>query len=95
MPGRNALTGEYKGIDEVLGLFGRLASLTDGTFGSELHDVVAGEEHVVGLHVEHGERAGRSLDARLALIGHVREGRLVEVWEGHTDAEAYDAFWSA
>ena len=95
VPGRNALTGEYKGIDEVLGLFGRLASLTDGTFRSDLHDVVAGDEHVVGLHVEHGERAGRSLNARLALIGHVREGRLVEVWEGHTDAEAYDAFWSA
>ncbi len=64
VPGRNALTGEYKGIDEVLGLFGRLASLTDGTFRSDLHDVVAGDEHVVGLHVEHGERAGRSLRRR-------------------------------
>ncbi len=41
VPGRNALTGEYRGIDEVLGLFGRLASLTDGTFRSDLHDVVA------------------------------------------------------
>ena len=67
VPGRNALTGEYKGIDEVLGLFGLLASLTGGTFRSELHDVVAGDEHVVGLHVEHGERAGRSLKASLAL----------------------------
>ena len=44
---------------------------------------------MVGLHIERGERAGRSLNARLALIGHVREGRLVEVWEGHTDAESY------
>ncbi|MEX5719146.1 nuclear transport factor 2 family protein [Geodermatophilus maliterrae] len=26
VPGHNILAGEYKGIDEVLGLFGRLAS---------------------------------------------------------------------
>ncbi|MEX5719145.1 hypothetical protein [Geodermatophilus maliterrae] len=69
--------------------------MTDGTFRSELHDVVASDEHVVGLHTEREERAGRSLSARLALIGHVREGRLVEVREGHTDAASYDVFWSA
>jgi hypothetical protein len=95
VPGRNVLAGEYKGVDEVLGLLGQLAALTDGTFRAELHDVVAGDDHVVGLHAEHGQRAGRSLQARLALIGHVRDGRLAEVWEGHLDAEAFDSFWSA
>src|SRR3712207_9052514 len=85
VPGRNALTGEYKGIDEVLGLFGRLASLTDGTFRSELHDVVAGDEDVVGLHVQHGGRAGGSLNARLALIGHRRGGPLAEGLDVDTD----------
>ena len=95
VPGRNALAGDYKGFDEVLALFGQLAALTDGTFRSELHDVVAGDEHVVGLHAERAQRAGRSLQARLALIGHVRDGRLAEVWEGHLDAEAFDSFWTA
>ncbi|MGY1605803.1 MULTISPECIES: nuclear transport factor 2 family protein [unclassified Geodermatophilus] len=94
VPGRNVLAGDYKGFDEVVALFGRLAALTEGTFRSDLHDVVAGDEHVVGLHTERGQRAGRSLEARLALIGHVRDGRLSEVWEGHLDAEAFDAFWS-
>ena len=95
VPGRNVLTGDYKGFEEVLGLFGQLAAMTDGTFQSQLHDVVAGDDHVVGLHTERGEREGRSLHARLALIGHVRDGRLSEVWEGHLDAEAFDSFWSA
>jgi ketosteroid isomerase-like protein len=95
VPGRNVLNGEYKGFAEVLGLFGRLAAMTDGTFRSELHDVVAGDDHVVGLHTERGRRSGRSLEARLALVGHVRDGRLSEVWEGHLDAEAFDSFWSA
>ncbi|ADB74779.1 nuclear transport factor 2 family protein [Geodermatophilus obscurus] len=94
VPGRNVLTGDYKGFAEVLGLFGQLAAMTDGTFQSELHDVVANDEHVVGLHTERGQRSGCSLEARLALVGHVRDGRLSEVWEGHLDAEAFDSFWS-
>ena len=79
VPGRNVLTGDYKGFDAVLGLFAQLAVMTDGTFQSELHDVVADDEHVVGLHTERAQRSWRSLKARLALVGHVRDGRLGEV----------------
>ena len=53
--GRNQTSGDYKGADNVLGLFGKLAQLTDGTFRVELHDVRSPR------HVAQGRIEGKSL----------------------------------
>jgi hypothetical protein len=36
--------------------------LTGGSFRVEVHDAVAHDEHAVGLHTAHAERAGRTLE---------------------------------
>src|SRR4051794_18416616 len=59
--GRNQTSGDYRGVDEVLGLFGKLFQLTDGTFRVETHDVLASEDHVVVLARVEAQRAGRTL----------------------------------
>jgi ketosteroid isomerase-like protein len=66
-PGRSQLAGDHRGVDAVLGFFGRTMELTGGTFRVEVHDVVANDEHVVGLHEVIAEREGKTLRDRNVL----------------------------
>ena len=50
-PGRSPLAGDHRGVDAVLGFFGRTMELTAGTFRAELHDVVGDDRHAVGMHL--------------------------------------------
>ena len=92
-PGRSQLAGDHRGVDAVLGFFGRTMELTGGTFRVELHDVVANDEHVVGLHTVTAEREGKTLRDRNILVFHARDGRTSEVWQFWTDQYAADAFF--
>jgi ketosteroid isomerase-like protein len=88
-PGRSVLAGDHRGTDAVLGLFGRTMELTAGTFRVELHEVVADDQHTVGLHLATGEREGRTLEDREVLVFHVRDNKVVEAWQYIEDQYAY------
>jgi len=92
-PGRNQLAGDHRGVEAVLGFFGRTMELTGGTFRVEVHDVVASDEHVVGLNSVAAQRAGKTLNGRNALVFHVRDGRATEVWQFWEDQYAADEFF--
>ena len=92
--GRSPLAGDYHGIDEVLGFFQKLSERSDGTFRVTLHDVLANHEHAVGLHTAEGERLGRHLRSRVALVVHVRHEKINEAWAYGYDLYADDAFWA-
>ncbi len=92
--GRGRFTGDKRGRDATFAYFGQLGELTGNTFRAELHDVAASEEHVVGLHRNTGERAGRSLNLREALVFHLRDGKIVEAWEHYEDTQAWDEFFA-
>jgi uncharacterized protein len=93
-PGRSVLAGDHRGIDAVLGFFARTMELTAGSFRAEPHDVIAGDQHVVGLHLVRAERQGRTLADRQVLVAHVRDGKIAEVWEHVEDQYAFDEFFS-
>jgi uncharacterized protein len=38
VPARGAVSGTYRGKEQIVGLFGRLDELSDGTFGIELQE---------------------------------------------------------
>ena len=59
-PGRSPISGDYQGLDQVLSFFGTLGERSGGTFRATLHDVVANDEHVVGIHSSDAERDGLS-----------------------------------
>ena len=90
--GRNPFSGDYKGIEEALTYFGKLVERTGGTFKAELHDVVANDEHAIGMHHDSAERNGNRLDTNEVLLFHVRDGKVTEAWELYTDPYAYDEF---
>jgi ketosteroid isomerase-like protein len=49
VPGRNQLSGDHRGVDAILGFFGKTMELSGGTFRMEVHDVVANDDHAVAL----------------------------------------------
>ena len=93
-PGRSPVAGDYSGIDQVLGFFGRLAERSGGTFRVVLHDVLADHEHGVGLHTAEAEREGRHLHSPVALVLHIRNDKITEAWAHGYDLYADDAFWA-
>ena len=93
-PGRSRLSGDHRGVDDILDFFARTLELTAGTFRIELHDVVANDEHAVALYVARGEREGRSLEDKSVLVIHVRNGRFLETWQHSEDQYAADEFLS-
>ena len=55
--------------------------MTGGSFRVEVHDVVANDEHRIGLNSVHAEREGRALEDNNTLVFHVRDGKVTEVWQ--------------
>jgi ketosteroid isomerase-like protein len=93
-PGRSRLSGDHRGVDDILDYFARTMELTAGTFRVELHDVLANDEHAVALYVARGERQGRTLEDKSVLVSHIGNGKFVETWQHSEDQYAADEFLS-
>ena len=92
VPGRSAISGDYRGHEEVIGMFGRLQELTGGTFALELHDVLASDDHVVVLARSSADRGGKHRLFDVAHVWHVRDGKATEFWGLSVDQYAADEF---
>ena len=93
--GNNPLSGEYKGVDAILGYYGKLFELSDGTFTAELENVkVDGDDTVVATHRDKGQRGGKTLDQDETLTFTISGGKFTRLVENHSDQASYDAFWS-
>jgi len=93
-PGRSPISGDFKGVDEVLGNFAKSFELTDGTFSVELHDVLANDEHGVALATVKGERNGKKLNDNYTHVVHFRDGQVAESWVHQWDQYAVDEFFA-
>jgi uncharacterized protein len=93
--GNNPLSGDYKGVDDILTYYGQLFELSGGTFSAELKTVAAeGDDKVVATHRNKGQRDGKTLDQDETLTFTLADGKFTRLEEHHSDAAAYDAFWS-
>ncbi len=94
VPGANAMSGDYRGRDEIIRFLRRTSELTGGTYRVEPLWVVADDEHVVAVYRARGERKGRSLDIEQALLVGVRAGLWVDIRAQPLDQAAFDVFWA-
>jgi ketosteroid isomerase-like protein len=94
VPGRNPLSGDYRGKEQVFALFGKLAEQTGGTFHAEVHDLLANDTHGVGLVTVTATRGDRSLTVNQVNVLHLRDGKVTEGWIASTDQQAEDEFWA-
>ena len=94
-PGRSQISGTFRGREAVFGAFAKLPELTQGTFRiEEDHDFLGTDEHGVALFRVTGTRGGKTLNANVCEVVHVRNGQVVEEWISSDDQYAWDDFWS-
>ena len=93
VPGTSQLAGDYKGIDAVLGYYGKLGQLTDGTFEADLIDVHAdGAGHVMALHQITATRGGVTRVSRGSILFSFIGNKITDLLELHADLAGDDAF---
>jgi uncharacterized protein len=96
IPGNNRFTGEHKGRDAVLDLYGQLFEQSGGTYRADLKSVDArGDQQVVSVHRGTAQREGRTLDATEFLTFTVENGMITRIESSFSPADeaAEDAFW--
>jgi ketosteroid isomerase-like protein len=93
-PGRNELSGTFRGKDEVFANLQKNMELTGGTFRLDIHALVADDEHAVALLRARAERDGKTLDDNTVQVFHIKDGKVTESWLNPSDAYASDEFWA-
>jgi uncharacterized protein len=95
VPGSGVMAGVYRGRDEIFRFLARLPKETDGTYGSELRDVLASDERAAALYTARGTRRERTLELDQVLLFRIGDGLVREVLALPSDPETFDAFWAA
>ena len=93
-PGDGPLAGDYAGIDDTLGMFGRTFELTDGTFRAEPVSVMGSDSTAAAIMEITAQRNGADLSTRSILTASVRDGKITEVWHLNEDPNSLHAFFA-
>ena len=96
VPGNNQFTGEHKGRDELINLYGGLFDVSGGTYHAALESVEArGPDQVVSVHRGTAQREGKTLDTKETLTFTIEDGKITRIVSSFTpeDEAAEDSFW--
>jgi uncharacterized protein len=94
VPGRGVMAGTYRGREAIFRFLAKLPRETDGTYGSELIDVLASDDRAAALYRARGTRHGRVLELDQVLLFHVEYGLIRHVLALPSDPDAFEAFWA-
>jgi ketosteroid isomerase-like protein len=94
VPGRGVMAGTYRGRDAIFRFLVALPKQTDGTYRSELIDVLASDDRAAALYRARGERHGRMLELDQVLLFRIEGSRVREVLALPSDADAFETFWA-
>jgi ketosteroid isomerase-like protein len=87
------LAGEYRGKQEVLAFFGKMAEVYGGTLRLEVVDILANDQHGVVLTREQGESAGKAVAWNGVQVWTFRDGRCARFLA--VNDGTYNRFWLA
>ena len=94
VPGQSLMSGVFRGRDEIFRFLARLPKETNGTYGSELRDVLVSDDRAAALYRARGARDGRTLELDQVLLFRIEGGLVREVLALPSDPEAFEAFWA-
>jgi ketosteroid isomerase-like protein len=94
LAGNNRFTGDHKGRDNILGMYGEMAELTGGTMQAVLGDVYATEHGAVALYTAKATRNGKSIKEKYALVFQLVDGKAVDIDDVPLNGTVNDAFWA-
>ena len=94
VPGTSSLSGDYVGKEDILTRWfapGMPEWLT--SWESEIHAILADDEHAVGLVRNAVGRGGETFQLDSVFVCHVVDGKLTEGWVVPVDQAVFDAVW--
>jgi uncharacterized protein len=94
VPGGGVMGGDHRGREAIFRFLARLPKETDGTYSSELLDVLASDERAAALYRARGSRHGRELELDQVLLFRIEDGLVREVLALPADPGAFEAFWA-
>jgi uncharacterized protein len=94
MPGSNRFTGDHKGIDNMLAMYGEMGTMTDGTIRANLTDIYATDHSAVATYTLTAKRKGKKISDRYALSFQLVNGKAIDMDEAAVDGKVNDAFWA-
>ncbi len=93
-PGAASWPAPTRGARPSSGSSAQLPRETDGTYGSQLIDVLASDDRAAALYTARGTRHGRSLELEQLLLFRFANGRVQDVLALPSDPEAFEVFWA-
>jgi ketosteroid isomerase-like protein len=95
VPGRNAIAGEYRGIEAVMAYFARRRDLASGSFRMHPGDLLTGSGNCVAVLTD-GSATFGGVERRWSTVGlyELRGDRVAACWLLPLDQEAFDAIWA-
>ncbi|MBE8469875.1 nuclear transport factor 2 family protein [Streptomyces justiciae] len=95
VPGSGPLSGDFKGQDAIIEMYGRLVEETGGTMRVELRQtLVDGRGHVVALHHTTAQRGGKTYDMDEAIVFRIVGDKASDLDQCVQDIDQADAFWA-
>ncbi|HEX9122820.1 MAG TPA: nuclear transport factor 2 family protein, partial [Actinomycetota bacterium] len=89
------MAGDYRGKGELAQLFQRQLEVLDARPESEIHDVLASDDHAVVLNNTRATRGGTTLEQGQIVVMHLRDGKITEVWLHFSKQQEMDEFASS
>ena len=94
VPGDGVMAGVHRGREAIFRFLARLPKESDGTYSSQLVDVLASDDRAAALYRASGGRHGRWLDLDQVLLFRIDDGLVREVLALPSDPGAFEAFWA-
>ncbi|MBI3543832.1 MAG: nuclear transport factor 2 family protein [Deltaproteobacteria bacterium] len=92
--GKSRLAGKYTRATLAGDLLEKISSLSGGTHGMELHDVMASDVHGLVLTTNTLTRDGKKHEYRAVHVWRIQQGKLVAWYLYPRDLYAFDAIWA-
>jgi ketosteroid isomerase-like protein len=96
VPGKNLVSGNYRGHKEIFDFFVHLGTVTGGTIKLSVDDVIGTDGYAVMFWRLAAERGEKSIDAKGAMAFKVDDAtrKVTESWFMYSDQREYDWFYS-
>lgn len=95
VPGTHPLSGDFKGQNAIIDMYGRLFTETNGTLRVDLRTImVDGRGHAVSLHHITAERNGKRIDETGGIVFRIVGDKITDLDECVEDIDKGNAFWS-
>jgi uncharacterized protein len=92
--GEGPNSGDHKGREAIEAALINNYQLTNGTQKLEIHDIFAADDRgVVVLRETATRNDGATLDMEESHVLAIRDGKITDLWDVPTDAEAHDRFF--